>query len=56
MTKLDYKLLEKENDYTTLRYLGREIKEINDDGILELLNVLFQEKQDNPFRVLRKKL
>ena len=50
------KLLEKENDYTTLRYLGREIKEINDDGILELLNVLFQEKQDNPFRVLRKKL
>jgi hypothetical protein len=49
------KLLVKENDYTTLRYLGREINEINDDGILELLNVLFQEKQNDPMSVIRKK-
>jgi hypothetical protein len=47
------KLLDRENDFTTIRYLGREINEMTDDGILDLLNVIFQEKQDDPLRILR---
>jgi hypothetical protein len=50
------KLLDRENDFTTIRYLGREINEMGDNGILDLLNVLFQEKQEDPSRVFRKKL
>jgi hypothetical protein len=49
------KLLDKDNDFTTIRFLGREINQINDDGILELLNVLFQEKKDSPFKKIKKK-
>ncbi len=49
------KLLDLENDFTTIRYLGSEIKKMNDDGVLDLLNILFQEKQDDPFRKVRSK-
>ncbi|WP_297511693.1 hypothetical protein [Flavobacterium sp.] len=50
--KRSRKLLEKENDFTTIRFIGREINEMGDEVILELLNVLFQEKKGNPLKNL----
>jgi hypothetical protein len=46
--KRSRKLLEKENDFTTIRFLGREINDMSDEVISDLLDVLFQEKKDDP--------
>lgn len=51
--KRSRKLLDKDSDFTTIRYLGREINQISDEGISELLTILFQEKKDSPFKNFR---